>query len=229
MKRVMTMMTALVFAGAVHAADDGFVPLLDGKTLNGWMNAKGEPAKLGEGWNYEDGGILHLKAGNKAGDLFTQRDYADYILAWDWKISPKGNNGVKWRVMKYGDPKKNEWLGPEYQMLDDKGHADGAMGESHRTAAIYLLVAPPADKPLKPVGEWNHSKVVLQGRHVEHWLNGVKVCEATIGSPEWKEAVSKSKFAKKQPAFGENPAGKIMITYHNDEVWYRDMKVKELK
>ena len=215
----------LLLTASLALADEKPVALLDGKSLKGWVTEKGEPAQLDTGWTYEADGVLHLKAGSKAGNLLTDRDYTSFILEWDWKVAPGGNNGVKYRVKKY---EKGGWLGPEYQMLDDSKHPDGKAGASHTTASIYYLYEPAVDKPLNPAGQWNHSKIALQGNHVEHWLNGKKTCEAQIGSADWKERVAKSKF-NKAGDFGENTAGRIMITYHNDETWYRNLVVTELK
>jgi hypothetical protein len=215
----------LLLSGSLTLADEKPVALLDGQSLSGWVDDKGQPAKLGTGWAYDADGSLHLTAGSKAGNLMTERLYASFILEWEWKVAPGGNNGVKYRVMKY---EKGGWLGPEYQMIDDHAHPDGKIGGSHSTAAVYLIYAPAPDKPLNPPGQWNKSKVVLRGNHVEHWLNGKLVCQGEIGSEDWRSRVARTKF-KSAPGFGENPAGRIMITYHNDETWYRSMTIQELK
>lgn len=220
-----TFALCFVLAPAVVLADEKPVALLDGKTLVGWVDEKGQPAKLDAGWTYDADGVLHLKAGSKAGNLLTERQYTGFILEWDWKVAPGGNNGVKYRVKKY---EKGGWLGPEYQMIDDAAHPDGKNGPNRHTAAIYYLYDPAADKKLKPAGEWNRSKIVLKGNHVEHWLNGAKACEAEIGSSDWKDRVARSKF-NKAGDFGENASGRIMITYHNDETWYRNLTITELK
>lgn len=194
-------------------------PLSDGKTFAGWVKADGKPVADDAGWEMVDG-VIHRKG--KSGDIFTDKEYANFEFEWDWKISAGGNSGVKYRVTHYG----KELLGPEYQMIDDDKHADGKL-LTHKTACIYDLFPTIENKPVKPVGEWNHSKIVANGGKFEHWLNGSKVAECDTTTPAWKEAVTKSKF-KSKPDWALNPKGKIMLQDHGDEVWFRNLTIKEL-
>ncbi len=198
-------------------ADDGFTNLFDGETLNGWTNAAGKPVEEG-GWVAE-GGILH-RAG-KSGDLYSAKEYGDFEFRWDWKISEKGNSGVKYRVTKYG----NQNLGLEYQVLDPK-HADGAK-PSHRAGALYDLFASSDESVVKPVGEWNSSRIVIVGGHFQHYLNDKLVVDVTVGSDEWKAAHAASKF-KSHSDFAANASGRLFFQDHGDEVWYRNISIKEL-
>lgn len=214
---------AVVLSLQICAADDAVrpsapAPLFDGKSLAGWVKADGTPAQAGSGWEVADG-ILHRKGAG--GDLYTAKEYGDFVLEWEWKISPGGNSGVKYRVTRYG----NALLGIEYQLLDDAKHADGKSA-THRTASIYDLFAAAADKPVKPVGEWNRSKVVVRGSHFEHWLNGAKVAECDTSDAAWKDAVAKSKF-RKQPDWAQNRKGKILLQDHGNEVWFRNLTILE--
>ena len=204
----------------VSAAAQEAAPLFNGKDLTGWTTGEGKPVTAG--WVVEAGGVLHRAS--KGGDIFTAQDYGDYELAWEWKISPGGNCGLKYRVMQF--PGKG-YLGCEYQLLDDVNHPDGKIGPQRKTASLYDILPPAADKPLKPVGEWNTSKVIVKGNTFEHWLNGTKVLSVDLTSETFKAARAKSKF-KAVPGFAENAKGRIMLQDHNDEAWFRQITLKPL-
>jgi hypothetical protein len=210
---------AILLSTTVTAFSQEAKPLTDGKTLAGWVKADGQPLPSDTGWEVVDG-VIHRKG--KSGDIFTAKEYANFEFEWDWKISSGGNSGVKYRVTLYG----KELLGPEYQMLDDDKHVDGKL-LTHKTGCIYDLFPTIDNKPVKPVGEWNHSKIVANGGKFEHWLNGTKVAECDTTTPAWKAAVAKSKF-KSKPDWALNPKGKIMLQDHGDEVWFRNLTIKEL-
>jgi hypothetical protein len=191
--------------------------LFDGKTTQGWRGYRqaGFPAK---GW-VVDHGCLHLLPRSRTDDIITIRKFTDFEFEWEWRIAPKGNNGVKYLVTE----DRPHAPGHEYQMVDDTTLSN----PKQQTAAFYAVLAPQANKPLKPPGQWNHSRIVVCGNHVEHWLNGVKVLTYELGSPEVKAAVALSKF-KNAPGFGEKITGHIMLTYHNDETWFRNLRIREL-
>ena len=216
------LVTALMIAGlaagyAMDCQPGAWQSIFDGKTTTGWRGYRktGFPAK---GWVVEDG-CLHLLPRSLAGDIITIRKFTDFELEWDWRIAPKGNNGIKYLVTedRPGAP------GHEYQMIDDATVSN----PKQQTASFYAVLAPQANKPLHPPGEWNHSRVIVCGNHVEHWLNGVKVLTYELGSPDVKAAVALSKF-RHAPGFGEKIAGHIMLTYHNDETWFRNLRIREL-
>jgi len=112
-------------------------------------------------------------------------------------------------------------------MIDDTKNPDAKVGPHRATASFYDVLAPSPDKPLKPVAEWNQSRLLIQGNHVQHWLNGKKVLEYELGSAAVKAAVAKSKF-KDAPGFGEKIKGHILLTDHHDECWFRNIKIREL-
>ena len=174
-----------------------------------------------EGWKLEEG-ILHRHAGG--GDLMTVGKFANFELRLEWKISPKGNSGIMYRVSK-GDAAAY-FSGPEYQILDDSGHKDGK-NDKTSAATLYALYARSGGK-LRPVGKWNKTRIVVAGNHVQHWLNDQKVVEFEIDSPDWNERVAKSKFAE-WPNFGKNKTGHIVLQDHGDPVWYRNIQVRSLK
>ena len=199
---------------------DGWKLLFDGKSLKGWRSY-GKPDGPKQGWEVE-GGVLKCVANGHGGDIVSTEQFTDFDLEWDWKIPAKANNGIKYLV----NEKRPGAPGHEYQMIDDS-IKDG-MPAKRSTASFYDVLAPDAAKPLKPVGEWNHSRVLIKGNHVEHWLNGKKVLEYELGSPEVKAAIAQSKF-KKFPGFGEKITGPILLTEHHDEASFKNIKIKELK
>lgn len=200
----------------------GWKLLFNGKNLDGWRGytLKGLPEA---GWEIKDG-LLKTVPKVKGKELITEKKFGDFELSWEWKIAEGGNNGIKYFVT---EERKNS-PGPEYQMLDDAKHPDGARGGTHQTAAFYDVLAAAPDKPLKKPGEWNSSRIVAKGNHVEHWLNGKNVLTFELDSPEVKAGIAKSKF-KSAEGFGQHIEGHIMLTYHQDECWYRNIKIRELK
>ena len=114
----------------------------------------------------------------KGGDLITAEKYDDFEFSWEWKIPVWGNNGVKYFVTE----DRPAAPGHEYQMIDDAAAEVIKLGPRHMTAAFYDVLPPSAPTPTRPAGEWNQSRVVVQGGHVEHWLNGKKVLEYELGS-----------------------------------------------
>jgi hypothetical protein len=203
----------------------GWKLLFDGQSLKGWR-PYGKPDAgsdaIGSGWKVEDG-LLKKKAGVKGGDIITEKKYTDFEFSWEWRLEKNANNGVKYMVTETrpGAP------GYEYQMLDDQSDKWSKLHAKAKTASFYEVLPPADDKPLKPAGEWNASRIVVKGNHVEHWLNGKKVLDYELGSDAVKAGVADSKF-KKYPDFGTKLTGHIMLTDHTDEAWYRNIKIREL-
>ena len=203
------------------SGSDGWKTLFDGKTFAGWRGyrMKAMPAK---GWRIEDG-ILKKVGGEHGGDIITDETFDNFELNWEWRISKGGNNGIKYLVTE----DRPSAPGPEYQMIDDKANEDGKLGPKQATASFYDVLPPSPDEPLKNAGEWNSSRVLIQGNHVEHWLNGKKVLEYELGSETVKAGVARSKF-KNSPHFGEKIKGHILLTDHHDECWFRNIRIREL-
>jgi hypothetical protein len=197
----------------------GWKLLFDGKTTAGWRGlGKSEfPAK---GWVVEDGTLKHVKGGG-GGDIVTTEQFSDFELSFDWRIAEGANGGLKYNLP---DPTKG--LGCEYQLLDDAKHPDAkARGATRQTASLYDVLAPAADKKLNPPGEWNQSRIVVRGNHVEHWLNGAKVVEFEFGSEALKQAIAASKF-KNTPGWGVKTTSPILLQDHGDEVAFRNVKIR---
>ena len=208
---------ALNTLSAAEAAE-GFTPLFDGKDLAGWRGYKmtAPPA----GWMVADGEITRTTGG---GDLITETEFANFELRLDWKISPGGNSGIFYRGTE--EYEAIYWSAPEMQVLDDAVHADG---KNRLTAAgsAYALYAAPAGV-VKPAGEWNSIRLVVNGNKVEHWLNGQKVVEYELGSADWTAKVAASKF-NQWPGYGKAARGHIGLQDHGDRVWFRNIRVKML-
>jgi len=219
---LVSFLSCISLNGAAAKADsEGWQLLFDGKTFDGWRGyrMKEMPAK---GWKVEDR-ILKKIGGEHGGDIITEETFDNFELSWEWRISKGGNNGIKYLVTE----DRPSAPGPEYQMIDDAANEDGKVGPKHATASFYDVLAPSPHQPLKPAGEWNSSRVLIQGNHVEHWLNGKKVLEYELSSDSVKAAVAKSKF-RNAPHFGEKIKGHIMLTDHQDECWFRDIRIREL-
>lgn len=196
----------------------GWKLLFDGKTSAGWVGIG--KSEFPAGWVVEDG---VLKRADKAGDIVTTESYTDFELTWDWNIAQVGNSGLKYNLP---DPTKN--IGFEYQMIDDERHPDGVKGgRLHQTAGLYDLIEPATDKKVKPPGEWNSSRLVVNGAHVEHWLNGAKTVEFEMGSDDMKARIAKSKYAK-IAKFGEKTASPILLQDHGDQIRFRSIKIRNL-
>jgi len=198
----------------------GWRLLFNGMNFDGWRGYRMQgPPKTG--WEIRDG-LLKTVPNVLGRELVTVRKYDDFEFTWEWKIARGGNNGIKYFVTEErpGAP------GHEYQMIDDKENEDRS--EPNRLTASFYDVLPPSNARPNAAGEWNRSGVKVQGKYVEHWLNGQKVLEYEAGSERLKQALAKSKFAR-IPDFGDKIPGYIMLTYHEDECWFRNLKIRELR
>lgn len=205
---------AILFAPILLPAAEP-VALFDGKSFAGWTGPDG--AKPGPGWTIAEG---ELRLHGKGGNLISEKEYGNFDLEWEWKLAEGGNNGLKYWVTKVGG---KEWLGIEYQMLDDQKHPDSKNGSKRLTASFYDIQAPTAKTNVKPSGEWNHSRIVAKDGKLQHWLNGELVGEGDTRSDEWKANLAGSKFKSKE---GFAPGkGRIMLTDHSDKTTYRNIRI----
>ncbi len=209
---------------------DGWKLLFDGKSLKGWH--KYGTDSIGKAWVINDNSI-HLEVSDKkdwqtknGGDIISANEYGNFHLQLDWKISKDGNSGIIFNVNE--DPKKYEfpWMtGPEMQVLDNNGHPDSKIIK-HRAGDLYDLIT--SKETVKQAEEWNHAEIISNNGILQFFLNGEKVVETTMWDDAWRTMIAKSKFHE-FPGFGTYKKGKLCLQDHGNNVWFRNIKIKELK
>ena len=256
---------ALLLSG-VRAADNqltaqekaaGWKLLFDGKTYAGWEDPT-KKSPPGDSFTIDDGCLKATSHPKIEEDLFTQETFTDFELLFDWKISPGGNSGLKYRIQdrvfllddhlpKFEDrvnaalknrradrPAKDQEyvIGFEYQVIDNVANSDAQFGgKLHQTGALYDMFAPLKDVS-RPVGEFNHSRLVVKGDHVEHWLNGEKVVEASLKAPEVAQSAAK-RWGKDSPVYHllvDQPrkSCQISLQNHSDVAWFKNIRIRRL-
>ncbi len=204
--------------------------LFDGTSFDGWNEY--QKNGVSDNWKIEDGAMVFNPAENRDKnellDLISEKEYTDFILSVDWKISEAGNSGVFWGVKEDPEIEKPYHTGPEVQVLDNEKHPDAKNGTTHQAGSLYDMVAPSEDVT-NPVGEWNTMVITVnhkkQQGSVE--LNGKKIVDFPVGNEMWDAMVSKSKFAEWEK-FGKYTTGKIGLQDHGNMVAFRNIKIKEL-
>ena len=204
----------------IDGAKPKFEDLLAEKDLSRFRGYKDE--EIGDGWEI-NGKYLHFDGSTGSGDIITVDEYDNFELQFDFKVSEGGNSGVMFRVS-LGDDQPY-MSGPEYQVLDDENHSDGK-NELTSAGSLYGMYAPQEKKP-RAAGTWNDARIIVNGNQVTHYLNGVKVVEAEIGSDDWNERLAESKF-KDWEKYAKNSKGHIAFQDHGDEVWFRNIRIKRL-
>ena len=255
-----TLTLALTLIAAAPAADKDWIVLFDGKTMNGWVDPR-QKTPPGDAWTIEDGCLKATAKPRITEDLFTQRTFRDFELSFEWRIAPAGNSGVKYRIQDHlfvlpKDPaaprerfeasversflnrtserlsKGQDYVvGFEYQMTDDATNKDATGNHKHTAGALYDMVAP-STPASRPVGEFNTSRILVRGNHVEHWLNGIKVVDSSLDSADalqgiktrWAAAPHVYDLLAKQPQ-KDCP---ISLQNHGDEAWFRNIKIRPL-
>jgi hypothetical protein len=236
----------------------GWKLLFDGSTYAGWEDpARKSPP--GDSFTIEDGCLKSAPHPRIEEDLFTQETFTDFELVFDWKIAPGGNSGVKYRIQeraflldaagpgtKFEDranasfrnkrtdrPAKGQEyvVGFEYQVLDNQKNADALRGTSHQTGALYDMF-PPSKDAARPVGEFNHSRLMVKGDHVEHWLNGEKVVDASLNAPEVAKGTGE-RWGAGSPIYDllvKHPRKdcRISLQNHSSDAWFKNIKIRRL-
>lgn len=203
---------------------EGWELLFDGTSLDGWRDFQGEEAS--GPWKVVDGTMeAQGKGADGNGYLSTTDQYENFVLKFDWKISEGGNSGVLYHVMER-DYEVPYTTGPEFQVIDDIGFP-GELEDWQKTGADYAMYLANDKKKLKPVGEWNSSKIIYDNGHVEHWLNGEKIVDFEAWTPDWFEHKNSGKWADVRE-YGLPRYGHIVLQDHGAKAWYRDVKIKEL-
>jgi len=236
---------------------DGWKLLFDGKTFSNWEDP-GKRNPPGDSFVIEDGCLKSVRRPNMVEDLFTVQKYADFEFDFDWKISPGGNSGVKYRIhdrvmladtirgQKFEDqanaslknrrtdrPAKGQEyvIGFEYQVLDNERNPDAKRGNNHQAGALYDMI-PPTKDATKPVGEWNHSRLIVKGDHVEHWLNGEKVVDGSLNDPGVEKGTA-ARWGTESPVYQMlvkhlKRECQISLQNHQSDAWFKNMKIKKL-
>lgn len=204
--------------GATPVATGEWRLLFDGTSLAGWRNYKQQGTP--EGWGVEDGTLVRTGRG---GDIITEEQFANFELELEWMVEQGGNSGVMYRVTEEGNATYE--TGPEMQVLDDANHPDGQTRLTS-AGAVYGLYPTP-EGAVRPAGEWNQARLVVNGNHVEHWLNGTKTGEYELGSEDWTRRVAESKFSA-WPGYGRAARGHIALQDHGDRVAFRNIRLREL-
>jgi hypothetical protein len=192
--------------------------LFDGKTTAGWRGYR--RADCPPGWQVVDGALTRVGEG---GDLVTLEEFQDFELDFEWQIAPGGNSGVMFRV---SEDHEAPWeTGPEFQVLDDAAHRDG-LDPLTAAGSNYAMHAPARDVT-RAAGEWNRSRLLVVGPHVEHWLNGEKIVSYELWSSDWLARVQRCKW-KDHPDYGQKRRGFLVLQDHGDRVAYRNLKLRVL-
>jgi hypothetical protein len=211
---------------------EGWSLLFDGKTSAGWMNPKTKkfPAS---GWEIKDG-VLSVNPSTKTqgggGDIVSVKAYRNFDLVVDFMYTPGANSGIKYFVDIESKNGSLAGIGCEFQVLDDKLHPDAKLGKNgDRTlGGLYDLIPPKKDKIDNGPNNWNRAEIIVKGNKVQHWLNGHLTVEYERGNDAWRALVATSKF-KDSPGFGEVRDGRLLLQDHGNQVFYKNIKIKELK
>ena len=196
---------------------EGWRLLFDGRTTTGWRGFRQKT--LPAGWQAIDGELTRV---GQAGDIVTVDEFDDFELMLEWKLSPNGNSGLFYRVTE--DDEIMWHTAPEYQIIDNAYKEP--LKPVQLTGANYDL-HPPSRDVTKPIGAWNQTRLLVRGAHVEHWLNGVKLVEYELWTPDWERRVRESKF-KDYATYGRARRGHIGLQDHGDRAAYRNIRIREL-
>ncbi len=225
-KTALVSLFALSLSNSDVLAQKGkWVSLFDGKSLNGWHSW--QEGKLLPQWKVEDGAIVLTEKGGK--DLVTDKEYGDFILELEWKISEGGNSGIIFHVLEDKKYRASYSTGPEIQILDNERNSDSNKGTNgnHKAGSLYDMIPASDHTAVKPAGEWNKAKLVIKKGKGESWLNGKKVVSFPSTGPEFDKLVANSKF-KDWDGFGVPQKGKIALQDHGNKVSFRNIRIKEL-
>jgi hypothetical protein len=203
----------------------GWTLLFDGKSLDGWRGYRRPDASTTR-WRVVDGMLTIPPHDGRdtrgALDLISIPTFDRFEFSFEWRIAEGGNSGVKYYVLEDMDAA----IGHEYQIIDDARHPDALIGPERQTAAFYDVLAA-ANRRLEPAGRFNHSRIVVNGNTVEHWLNGTRVLQYELDSAALRAAIADSKF-KDVARFGKLQPGHILLQDHGNQVWYRNLKIRKL-
>jgi hypothetical protein len=204
----------------VNACEDhDWTVLFDGSSTEHWRGFKRDSFPEG-GWQVKEGVLTSIGSGERI-DLITKKRYTNFELELEWRVEPRGNSGIFYRVTEEAD---TIWhLAPEYQLIDD-GRVSNPL---QSTGSLYDILPPNDQKKLRPVGEFNTSRIVIRGNQVEHWVNGENILSFSFDDPAVQEKIAQSKFAR-HDNFGQVAEGHVALQHHGDTVGFRNVRIREL-
>lgn len=223
------LMTAVTVG--TYSQEEGWTYLFDGETTDGWRGYNLE-AFPENGWEVVDG-MLHVIGSGRGeagggGDILYDQKFRNFELSLEWMVSEGGNSGIFYLAQEI--PGEPVWKNaPEMQILDDAKHPDAILGSSGNRAAgsLYDLI-PGNREAVKPAGEWNHFKILVFKGTVVHTVNGEQVLEYHLWTDDWKNMVAASKFKDYESFYNTAEEGYIVLQDHGDDVWFRNIKIREL-
>lgn len=229
MKKIFILLLSVLCMGTMIYAQqsDGWRYLFDGKSINELRGYKMD--SFPNAWKVEDGALV-AQTDVPNVDLVTKDTYTNFDLTLEWAMSKAGNSGIFYNVQENsahesGNGNSPNWLDNfEFQLLDDVDFNDH---EPRRSAGSLYDLITPKNKVLKPVGEFNTARLLVDHGHVEQWINGVEVVEYEISSKEINDLIAKSKYST-NPNFAKSTSGHIMFQHHGQKVWLRNIKIKRL-
>ena len=230
-KSFIAISAAILISGMAHAQlpklskkeiNQGWQLLFDGKTSAGWTSWRPDTPFPENGWVIENGVLSLDPSAGRVGDIITVEEFQDFELSLEFRVTKGANSGIKYFIL------PGTTLGCEFQILDDENHPDAKQGKNgNRLQGSLYDVIPPKNKKDKPIGKWNHARIVSKGNHVEHWLNGRKVVEFERGSDAFKALVAESKFVA-NPGWSTPVKSPILLQDHRDAVSFRNIKIRRL-
>jgi hypothetical protein len=209
-------------SGAASDPEPEWTSLFDGESFEHWRGYAQEGMPVG--WKIDDGAMFASTPGHGM-DIVSRETYTSFELELEWRVNEGGNSGIMWHVDEsVGD---YPWMtGPECQILDDAAHNSGVIGKN--SAGSNYDVHAPSMGVARGAGQWNAVRIVVDGNHVEHWLNGSKVVEYEKGSADWKQRVAASKWAN-MATYGQTTSGHIAFQGDHGAVWFRNLRIRTLE
>jgi hypothetical protein len=204
--------------------------LFDGKSTKGWRGAYMSQFP-DSGWVVRNGMLVHKSSAGKesasGGDIVTEEEFTNFELELEFNISKGGNSGIKYFVVERQPKPAGSAIGCEFQILDDENHPDAKLGKNgnRKAGSLYDLIPAPANKKINPPGNWNKARILVNGPHVEHWLNEKKTVEYEKGTDEFLARIAESKY-EIYPFFGKDDKGRILLQDHGDEVAFRNIRIR---
>jgi hypothetical protein len=204
----------------------GWILMFDGKTSYGWRGYLMDT--FPEGWTVENGTLMSLGRGDDTGgDIIYDKQFSNFELSLDWKISRKGNSGIFYHIQENEKFKSTYFTGPEYQLIDDVRFPQRLVAWQQTGADYAMHPADPDRKQLNPAGQWNNATILFNQGHVEHWLNGKKIVEFEAWTDDWYKKVNKGKW-KDYKSYGLAKTGYIGLQDHGSRIWFKNIKIREL-